>query len=287
VRVAWVHPTWRDLVIERLAADARLRRHFLSHCGPHGVVLALSTGGGATGERALPLICEDEDWDAVGDRIYALVGELEHRELVAVLGAVRGALEAVAGEPGRVGEANALARMALARTAALWTSAHAAVPLSSIDAWLALAARLHPRPWPDYLAVTWAELLPSRASALTDVDGLHAFTDWLTLCEMLTDFSPVALDTLGFGADQENLLRDFVAAVSLDLDGVAEPVRRALDGVIRIMPELTAVVHRVGDEIRRRDRALYWPAGDPVSPWEEDRAQRMAQNTARRVLADL
>ena len=282
-----MHPTWRDLVIERLAADAHLRRHFLSHCGPHGVVLALSTGGGAAGERVLPLICEDEDWDALGDRVYALAGELEHRDLVAVLSAVLGALGAVAGEPARAGEAGALARMTLERTAAAWTSAHAAVPLSAIDAWLALAARLNPRPWPDYLAVTWAELLPADAPALTDGDGVHRLIDWLTLCEMLTDFSPVALDTLGFGADQEDLLRDFVAAVSLDLDAATEPVRRALEGVIRVVPELTAVVHRVGEDIRWRDRAPDSPARDPVSPWEEDRTRRVAHDTIRRVLADL
>jgi hypothetical protein len=42
MRVAWVHPTWRDLVIERLAADATLRRR---HRGPHEILLALSTGG--------------------------------------------------------------------------------------------------------------------------------------------------------------------------------------------------------------------------------------------------
>jgi hypothetical protein len=131
----------------------------------------------------------------------------------ALLGAVRGALTAVAGDPARAAEAGALAR-------------------------IALAARLNPRPWPDYLAVTWAELLPSQAPALTDVDGLHGFTDWLTLCEMPTDFSPVALDTLGFGADQEDLLRD-------------------------------------------------WSAGEPMSPWEEDRTRRAARSTVRRVLADL
>jgi hypothetical protein len=45
MRVAWVHPTWRDLVVERLAADATLRRHVPRHRGPHEILLALSTGG--------------------------------------------------------------------------------------------------------------------------------------------------------------------------------------------------------------------------------------------------
>jgi hypothetical protein len=53
--VTWVHPSWRDLVIDELAADADARRRFLARCTIDGLVLALSTGGGASGERALPL----------------------------------------------------------------------------------------------------------------------------------------------------------------------------------------------------------------------------------------
>ena len=32
MRVSWVHPSWRDLVIESLAADPVERRRFLSRC---------------------------------------------------------------------------------------------------------------------------------------------------------------------------------------------------------------------------------------------------------------
>ena len=119
MRVAWVHPTWRDLVIERLASDAALRRHFLGHCGPHGVVLALSTAGGAEGERPLPLIAGDEDWDALGDRIYALVPELEHAELGAGARRDRAALAGARPRAPMLAPARrrALARMALERTA--------------------------------------------------------------------------------------------------------------------------------------------------------------------------
>ncbi len=82
MRVEWVHPSWRDLVIGRLENDAQARREFINRSGVYGAVLALSTAGGAAGERRLPLIGSDEDWDALTDRLYALIPELEPPELV-------------------------------------------------------------------------------------------------------------------------------------------------------------------------------------------------------------
>ncbi len=79
MRIEWVHPTWRDLVIETLIADDRARRHFLRRTGVHGVELALSTAGGRAGARRLPLIQTDADGDALADRLYELVAELSPR----------------------------------------------------------------------------------------------------------------------------------------------------------------------------------------------------------------
>ena len=76
-RVGWVHPSWRDLVIEELATDADARRAFLRDCSVEGVLLALSTGGGVTGERSLPLLIDDADWDLVGDRAAGFLSELD------------------------------------------------------------------------------------------------------------------------------------------------------------------------------------------------------------------
>ena len=72
MRVDWVHPSWRDLVIEELAEDAETRRHFLARCGVDGAAIALSGSGGAEGARERPLLREDADWDALGDGLYSL-----------------------------------------------------------------------------------------------------------------------------------------------------------------------------------------------------------------------
>src|SRR3954451_1044110 len=44
--VGWVHPSWRDLVIDRLSADAGARSRFTRVAGIEGVELALSVAGG-------------------------------------------------------------------------------------------------------------------------------------------------------------------------------------------------------------------------------------------------
>jgi hypothetical protein len=248
VRVAWVHPTWRDLVIERLAGDAELRRHFLGRCGPHGVMLALSTAGGAHGERVLPLIADDGDWDALGDRIYALLPALDHAELAAVLRAIQGVVQIVIPDWMAVCEARGLARMTLERTASLWGAAGAPVPLDCVDAWLSLSDHLDPPVSPDFLGPTWAELLPHTAPDPEDLAEVQRFADWVTLCELLGEFSRERLEQLGFG------------------------------------PEHDALIHR---NRATEALAWAGPPADPPSRWADVQDGTIAESTVRRVLADL
>jgi hypothetical protein len=88
--IDWVHPSWRDLVIVELREYPVARRRFLSVSGVDGVTLAVSRAGGATGERTLPLLITDADWDALGDRLHELLRELEDRDLARILLAVGG-----------------------------------------------------------------------------------------------------------------------------------------------------------------------------------------------------
>lgn len=253
MRVAWVHPTWRDLVIECLAGDAELRRHFLGHCGPHGIALALSTSGGVEGRRRLPLIASDEDWDAIGDRIYALAPELEARDAAAVLIAVDHVLEAVVDDAILAGEGAALAHTVLERFGALWVAARTIVTLPCIDAWLSVAARLKPRPRPTFLSVTWADLLPTELPDTDDLPEMQRFADWRTLCEMVATFSGDLLDELGYGAPQRTLMRAFRDREHAEL----------------------ALLEQTG--------------ASPVSEAfiEESRARSASDNVIRRVLVDL
>jgi hypothetical protein len=244
MRVEWVHPSWRDLVIDHLAEDAAARAHFLSGCSPHGVLLALSLGGGNRGSRELPLLTGDPDWDALTDRIYELAPELDTRELYALLDSIG---SAVALRDERSGEAKALARTVLARLAKLWEQAEAPIPLAALEAWLVLASRLRPGsrgPAPPNLERTWAELLPARAPDLEDLQGVERFADWLTFADLLLVYRPDDLERFRF-RDQAwviNIFVDNVEGAHWRLDtGAHDHVVRALRKIEILGPVLEGV----------------------------------------------
>ena len=191
MRVSWVHPSWRDLVIESLAADTEQRRHFLARCGVDGAALALSSGGA----RERPLLLEDADWDALGDGLYRLCSELDEAEAVQLLGI----LEAAGDDP----EVLALARLALDRLG--WSGK--AVSVDAIAAWMPLAQRLDPHLEPPAIAMTWLELEPDRAPETPE--ELERFADWLRLAELLWRHDADLLERLGFPDRYASVLADF------------------------------------------------------------------------------
>src|SRR5205823_5145497 len=55
-QVQWIHPSCRDLAIEELGRSHQFRQKFLRECSLSGVEVAISIGGGAAGDRTLPLL---------------------------------------------------------------------------------------------------------------------------------------------------------------------------------------------------------------------------------------
>lgn len=260
MRIEWVHPSWRDLVIERLASDSTARRHFLSASGAHGLVLALPTAGGSFGERSLPLVGSDQDWDAVTDRLYALIAELELPELEAMFAALSEAIFQLGDRHGR-DEACAAAGTALTRTAALWDASRKPIALDALHAWISLARNLAPRPEVPDLSVTWVELLPARAPQLDGRADVERFADWLGLCELLWGYDPDLRERLGFGVEQVHVMVVFLTRVerarSSEVAGLpkssSDAVFRALSSIGSLAPELSGYAQfiraRLDDEV--------------------------------------
>ncbi|MGH9641182.1 MAG: hypothetical protein ACRD3Q_02025 [Terriglobales bacterium] len=72
-KVDWIHPSYRDLVIDELVEDAELRNTFLRRASLEGVKLALSGIGGQYGERQMPFMSSRESWDILRQRCLSLV----------------------------------------------------------------------------------------------------------------------------------------------------------------------------------------------------------------------
>jgi hypothetical protein len=210
VRVDWVHPSWRDLVIESLAADPDERRRFLRRTGVDGAAIALSSEGGAAGERSRPLLRGDSDWDALGDGLYTLCADIDEADAIRLLDVI-----AAAGDDDEV---KALAELVLRRLG--WSGK--AVSVDAIGAWAAVSAKLDPRPDPPAVAMTWLALEPSHAPETPE--ELERMADWLRLAELLTERAPELIEGLGFPERYEDVLEAFATRSPRD----EPPIEREL-----------------------------------------------------------
>ncbi len=224
--IDWVHPSWRDLVIAELREDAAARRRFLSACGLWGVMLALSHEGGAAGERSLPLLVSDSDWDALGDRIGELLRALDDHDTGRLLLSLGDALSAKL-EPAQHAEAQCLTQYVLGAISRSWHKRARPVAVFLLEAWYTARGVLVEPPEPPPIRVTWKELEPSRAMLVGGLTAreLHELDDWLTLAQVLAAYDPEALERLEFYEPAQQLL---LAHLAVELGEVTDPELVAL-----------------------------------------------------------
>jgi hypothetical protein len=267
--VGWVHPSWRDLVIDRLTADAAGRRAFLSRAGIEGLLLALSTAGGPAGERDFPLLGGDADWDMLGDRLATLVRETDDHDTQRVLLAVDAAFDNASLPPTRA-ELRAVAEAVLGSVRRRWDRAHAPVPVAPLVAWIELAARTGRADPLPHVERTWFAVLPPAERELS-ADELRMADDWLWLVQVLYDCRPEELEPLDFPGGHEGRLDALGQAVEGDERPFAESVRRRLAALGLVEPDVAASVEPDLD-----------PAGAPpeATAWT-------GEGTVARILRDL
>lgn len=80
IDIDWIHPSYRDLVIDELIEDAKLRSAFIRGASLEGIKLAVSSTGGKSGERQHPFIRSAESWDILQERCLSLVRTQDEQE---------------------------------------------------------------------------------------------------------------------------------------------------------------------------------------------------------------
>jgi hypothetical protein len=97
-QIEWIHPSYRDLVIEELSTQSSFRERFLEKAGLRGIKLAISDTGGASGNRKFPLIRSDEDWELFRSRCMSLVAQTDNEETTELLDVLSRAREVAGSE---------------------------------------------------------------------------------------------------------------------------------------------------------------------------------------------
>jgi len=256
--VGWVHPSWRDLVIDELRAHDEERLHFLRSCGVHGAMLALSHEGGVSGERALPLLIDDADWDALADRIAVLLRELDDHDVAWLLVTLRRAMRAHVPPPARA-EEQSLAAYVLNATRRAWDARRAPLPLAVLEAWYALRERVPGVAAAPQVEPTWSALYPDPALLARERAELARADEWLALAQLLARHDPSALARLGFPGRDVRSLRPLMAAAA-ELAGTGEEgerdlARSIIARICEVAPDNTGPV------------PLSWLAGERSTTW--------------------
>jgi hypothetical protein len=230
--IGWVHPSWRDLVINELRQDTPARRRFLDACALYGTMLALSQEGGIAGERILPLLVSDGDWDRLGDRMRQLANQLEDQELAQLLLALRSLRPAdIALSQKR--EARNLAADILTDVARRWDQRRRPVPGFLLEHWYALREWAAGPVRPPQLGPTWAELYPASPPAEgLDRSELARADEWLALAQTLRIYAPETLAALGFFQHDQELLEHLAKTLERTTDQDTRAVAESI--LIRI-----------------------------------------------------
>ena len=214
-----MHPSWRDLVIDELSEDAPARQRFLSACGIDGVDARVLRAGGAAGERTLPLLVDDADWDALGDGFAICCASSRSGTLARVLLALgrHARLPAPTGTGG-AGEARlsggeqSLGHGSPSVGRADWDSrcrcsCSGVVRGERADRRAGGGAGARP---------TWVELHPGSALLVERPDPaeLARAEEWLELAQTLRRYDPAALEGLGFFGRDRDLLERLIVALA-------------------------------------------------------------------------
>ena len=233
--VDWVHPSWRDLVIEDLASHLEKRRHFLRSAGIDGVTLAISVAGGAAGERELPLMKADEAWDVLTTRALELAREVDSEELARLLHALAAACAGTP-DPWSRREAAAITRQVLDATAPRLGAPELELPV--LEGWLSAAAPFVSTPEPPPLGTAWAHLVPSPP--FDNPQEIARADDWIALAEVLWRYRREDLLDLGFPHVYNDTLAALIETGRRTPD---DPIlSRALLRLARIAPELPGLI---------------------------------------------
>jgi hypothetical protein len=269
----WMHPSWRDMVIEFLASNATARRRFLSRCGVHGLMLALSGAGGARGERKSPLLVEGADWAAIREAAERIIIHDERFSLSKVLNGIIEALdeEFADGDDFRIAKPplSDIAVAALDACRRRWNKCGWEIAVGDLKFYFRLSEYLDPLPPTPQLSPCWEEHWSDGRRECESFDHekleveLGCFLKWLELCELLREFEPRFLRQVKFPtahaslcndllpqlASRLNIERDYDAADDYDEEQVAvDLIREIAEKAGALFGELEEVGSKIGED---------------------------------------
>jgi len=230
----WMHPSWRDLVIDHLSANALARMEFLARCGINGIMLALSTGGGVMGRRETPLLITTDDWDTLLKSAKTFLCKEDVDHVFAILEGISDAMPRVdenilREEKGGDIPLYKLAREALDTCRNRWNQEATIIPMEVLEVYCRLSEVLDPLPPMPCLKETWEnrwDVARDEINFIKEHDSeheTHNLTRWLKLVSIIANSEPRFLAYLSFPDSCVSAIVTFLDLIEDKVDFEFEP----------------------------------------------------------------
>jgi hypothetical protein len=259
--VEWVHPSYRDLVIDALSNDRSMGIRYLQSGGLTAIRLALSREGGATGGRDFPLLRDAESWRALKDACVVSITSNPAASAAAVLAVVR---SAHSGNPAELDEIRDLASIVCEGTRRELDGRAVHIDVEDLKRFYEAAeisADYVSSPsldniWEDYWERVRQMLYEGRDPTIRDPDELK---DWAELVSLIKENEPRYLQRTGLLAVSGEIVTRLISLAEGSIDSASpfdesEEYRREAErvrGVVNALEFLRVALPKHGDELSR------------------------------------
>jgi hypothetical protein len=289
-KLDWVHPSYRDLVIERLSLNKSMRTHYLDRGGVAAIVLALSEVGGAFGDRSLPLLPDKESWESLRTSVIRVLQEGTEEEIEEVMSAVEGVTSVT---PAMSGEMSSLLSVLCEEVRIRWDGQNKVLTSKLLKRFYEISAKVTAQVPSPRLAPSWNATLAKVEEAVEEaeagrfaLDGPHVL-EWAEMLDTLEVNEPRYLRKLGFPsafeptAEKIMEIADEEAALEYDLsssdDYYAEAARfddllKAAVSLRKAFPEKADQWKKVEEDLEKQKDELNQKAEQKKNEEEEAKA---------------
>ncbi len=255
----WMHPSWRDLVIDHLASSPKARIDFLRCCGQHGIQLALSKGGGAHGKRYRPLLVTQEDWQTLQENIKVRTSNETEEAVHAILSSIQEAILYETGSPNETTDylrdnLHSIAQDTISILRARWDKGNMVIPIEMLLTYCRITEVLDPLPPMPRLIPTWniywkAALEEFTFNHAETALSTYSIGKWIDLVECISRSEPRMLSQVKFPACSLEAVQQFLKTASESVEG--EAVLRSksdYESEIELLSEFN-IIKRLGELI--------------------------------------
>jgi hypothetical protein len=221
-RITWMHPSYRDLVIDELVTQDHLRIKFLKEMSLQGIKLAISDAGGAEGTRRFPLMTDSKSWKLLRTRSIEMIGELTCREASDLLMALASATQEAVGYPEHSQLATTLAA-ACTTVRSKWDSSSEVLQASELETYCQASLLLKPLPPVPNLEESWTADYSRFQETLTDaLNGSsldeYAVRAWTKLTDTIHDNEPRFLRQVNFPENYSDEVSQLMEIIREDMN---------------------------------------------------------------------